>query len=102
MTPFPVALAATLHDPTAALFADLSAALPMLRRLYAGVAVTTSPPTSGRIVEQLAEAGMHAGTPRANERGPLYRLALRGALGVNAPAVHYLDYDRALHWLRTA
>jgi len=100
--PFPVALAATLHDPSAALRTHLTAALPLLRRFYTGVAVTTSPPTSGRIVAQLAAAGMHAGTPRANERGPLYRLALRGALGAKAPAVHYLDFDRVLHWVRTA
>ena len=102
MKPFPVALAATLHDPTAALRRDLERAIPRLRALYAGVAVTTSPPTSPRIVDTLRDAGLHAGTPRANVRGPLYRMAIRGALAGGAPSVHYVDFDRALHWLRVA
>jgi hypothetical protein len=100
--PLPVALAATLHDPTGALRRDVAWALPRLRALYAGFAVTTSPPTSARMVDDLRAAGLYAGTPPANTRGPLYRLALRGALGTNQPAVHYLDFDRALHWLRVA
>ncbi|HXJ35401.1 MAG TPA: hypothetical protein VMS22_15315 [Candidatus Eisenbacteria bacterium] len=102
MRPFPIALAATLHDPTAALRDDIERALPRLRALYAGVAVATSPPTSKRIVRQLAAAGVHAGTPPANTRGPLYRMAIRGALETAAPAVHYVDFDRAVHWLRVA
>jgi hypothetical protein len=31
-------------------------------------------------------------------RGPLYRLALQRALDTGAEHVHYLDFDRALHW----
>jgi hypothetical protein len=100
--PLPVALAATLHDATGALRRDVAWALPRLRALYADVAVTTSPPTSPRMVDDLRKAGFYAGTPPANARGPLYRLALRGALRTNPPAVHYLDFDRALHWLRVA
>jgi hypothetical protein len=100
--PLPLALAATLHDTTGALRRDVAWALPRLRALYADVAVTTSPPTSARLVDDLRAAGLHAGTPPANARGPLYRLALRGALRTKPPAVHYLDFDRALHWLRVA
>jgi hypothetical protein len=100
--PLPVALAATLHDPTGALRRDVAWAVPRLRALYADVAVTTSPPTSARMVGDLRGAGFYAGTPPANTRGPLYRLALRGALRTRPPAVHYLDFDRALHWLRVA
>jgi hypothetical protein len=100
--PFPIALAATLHDPTAALVADVERAAPVLRRLYAGVAVTTSPPTSSRMVDLLHELGIHAGTPPANRRGPLYRLAIRGGLETGAARVHYLDFDRAIRWARVA
>jgi hypothetical protein len=100
--PFPVALGATLHDPTAALLRDLVRGLPKLQALYAGVAVTTSPPTSARIVEALRDAGAFAGSPPTNTRGPLYRLAIRAALRAPATFVHYLDFDRALHWLRVA
>jgi hypothetical protein len=97
--PAGVALAATLHDPTGALLADIRQALPRLSRLYRHVAVTTSPPTAGRVRRLLAAAGMYAGTPPSNVRGPLYRMALRGALASGAERIHYLDFDRVLHWL---
>jgi hypothetical protein len=100
--PLPVALAATLHDPTASLRREIQWALPRLASLYAAVAVTTSPPTSSRVVDALAAAGLYAGTPPRNTRGPLYRMAVRAAVGTGAPAVHYIDFDRALHWLRVA
>lgn len=100
--PFRIALAATLHDPTAALADDVGRALPALARLYAGVAVATSPPTSPRIVAMLREANAHAGTPPSNLRGPLYRLSVRAALRFETPRVHYLDFDRTTHWLRRA
>jgi hypothetical protein len=47
----------------------------------------------------LASAGMYAGTPAANVRGPLYRLSVRQAARSGAARVHYLDLDRALHWI---
>jgi hypothetical protein len=93
-----VALAATLHDATGALAPDVRRWLPWLQERYAAVAVATSPPTSSRIVELLRAAGAYAGTPPANTRGPLYRMSVRRALGAGAAHVHYLDFDRALHW----
>jgi hypothetical protein len=93
-----LALAATLHDATGALRADIRRALPLLRARYAHIAVSTSPPTAAAIKRQLEAAGIHAGTPAANRRGPLYRLCLRKALLPTIDAVHYLDFDRALHW----
>ncbi len=93
-----VALAATLHDATAALAGDIRRWLPWLQARYAAVAVATSPPTSRRIVALLRDAGAYAGSPPANTRGPLYRLSLRGALASGAGRIHYLDFDRALHW----
>jgi hypothetical protein len=97
---FDVALAATLHDTTGALADDVRRFLPALQALYRNVAVATSPPTSPRIVELLQASGAWAGTPSTNERGPLYRLSLRGAVAGGAGRVHYLDFDRALHWMR--
>ena len=47
------------------------------------------------------DVGVHAGTPRANERGPLYRRSLESAIGTGAQRVHYLDFDRALHYAGT-
>jgi hypothetical protein len=97
-----VALAATLHDPPGALAADLRRALPALRRLYRTLAVTTSPATGARVRALLAASGAYAGTPRVDARGPLYRGAVRAALAGGAARVHYLDLDRALHWLARA
>jgi hypothetical protein len=97
-----VALAATLHDPPGALADAIERALPRLAALYRGVAVATSPPTAARIVAMLRAAGMHAGTPPANLRGPLYRRSIRRALATGAAHVQYLDLDRALHWLARA
>jgi hypothetical protein len=94
-----VALAATLHDPPGALTEALERAIPRLAAVYAAVAVATSPPTASRIVASLRSAGMYAGTPTPNLRGPLYRLSVRRALASGAAQVHYLDLDRALHWL---
>jgi hypothetical protein len=100
--PFDVALAATLHDPPGALAADMRRLLPRLQALYAHVAVATSPPTAPALRALLARAGAYAGTPAQNARGPLYRLALRRALACGAARVHYVDFDRALHWQRRA
>jgi hypothetical protein len=97
-----VALAATVHDATGALVRDVRRWLPWLQARYAAVAVAASPPTSPRTVAVLDEAGAYAGTPAANLRGPLYRLSVRTALASGAARVHYLDFDRALHWSRVA
>lgn len=94
-----IALAATLHDPPGALLGDIARALPKLQRLYGRIAVATSPPTDARVCALLAEHDADAGSPPSNTRGPLYRLALRNALVGGAARVHYLDFDRALHWV---
>src|SRR6267378_691033 len=100
--PSDIALAATLHDPPGALGDALERAVPRLAALYRGVAVATSPPTASRLIAALRAAGMHAGTPAANLRGPLYRLSVRRAVATGAAHVHYLDLDRALHWIARA
>jgi hypothetical protein len=97
-----VALAATLHDPPGALVADVRRFLPVLQGLYRSVAVAATEATAPALRELLAAAGAGAPTPRANLRGPLYRSAIRSAAESGAGRVHYLDFDRALHWLRRA
>lgn len=93
-----VALAATLHDPPGALRADVVRYLPRLQALYATVSVASSPPTDHGLRALLAAHGVDAGVPTTNTRGPLYRRSLRHALAGGAARVHYLDFDRALHW----
>jgi hypothetical protein len=97
-----VALAATLHDSSGALHDLMHRMLPRLAQVYRTVAVAVSPPTARRITALLAKAGAYAGTPGANQRGPLYRLSLRRALASGADRIHYLDLDRALHWMARA
>ncbi len=97
-----MALAATLHDPRGALADEVRRAVPRLAALYRDVTVAASPGTSAKVLAPLADAGMLAPASRADLRGPLYRAALRGGLERGAPHVHYLDFDRALHWLRRA
>jgi len=101
LTSVDVALAATLHDPEGALAGETRRWLPALRRRYRALAVTTSPATAASMNALLAAADAYAGTPAADARGPLYRLAIRGALESGAARVHYLDFDRALHWMAT-
>lgn len=97
-SPGGIALAATLHDPEGLLAGEIRRRMPVLRRLYGSVHVTSSPPTATSVRRLLAAEGADAGAPRTNSRGPLYRLALRRALAAGAERVHYLDLDRALHW----
>jgi hypothetical protein len=92
-------LAATLHDPTGGLAPMIRHHAPALSALYRDVVVTTSLPTAEGLRSMLRAAGAYGGTPRTNARGPLYRLALRRALASDAALVHYLDFDRALHWV---
>jgi len=94
-----IALAATLHDTTGALAPLVRRTLPVLAQCYpAGIAVAVSPPTHRRVRVLLEDAGAFAGSPSANARGPLYRLSVRDALGKRPDHVHYLDFDRAVHW----
>lgn len=94
-----IALAATLHDASGALAPLVRRTLPVLAACYpGGIAVAVSPPTHARVRTVLEEAGAFAGAPSANARGPLYRLAVRSALAGRAERIHYVDFDRAVHW----
>lgn len=95
-----VVLAATLHDPDGGLVSEIRRWLPRLQRAYSSVVVATSPGTAPEINELLEARGVFIGTRSANERGPLYRLSIRRAIAEPGTHVHYLDFDRALHWAR--
>lgn len=95
-----VVLAATLHDPEGALVGDIRRYLPRLQRIYRDVVVGTSPGTAPALNRLLEERGVFIGCPNQNERGPLYRSSIRKALEAGGQRVHYLDFDRALHWAR--
>ncbi len=71
---------------------------PTSRRLPRAVdARQGSAPTSRRLPR--AVDARQGSVPTSNTRGPLYRLALRRALARGTTHVHYLDFDRALHWI---
>src|SRR5262249_23883464 len=89
-------------DAEGALAGDIRRLLPRLLELYDAVAVAPSPPTAAAIRRVLGHAGVDAGAPRTKTRGPLYRRCLRAALALAPTHVHYLDFDRALHWVSSA
>lgn len=95
-----VILASTLHDPGGDLTGEIRRWLPRLEAAYGGLVVATSPSTSEATNGLLEERGVFVGTLASNERGPLYRLAIREGLRRSGSRVHYLDFDRALHWAR--
>lgn len=95
-----VILASTLHDPGGDLTGEIRRWLPRLQRTYADMVVATSPSTADATNELLEERGVFIGTRTANERGPLYRSSIREGLRRSGSQVHYLDFDRALHWAR--
>src|SRR5438477_572573 len=69
------------------------------RRAACAGTARTWPAAAPCVAAVLAAHRVHAGTTRANLRGPLYRLAVRRALATGAARVHYLDLDRALRWV---
>lgn len=98
--PSDVVLASTLHDPDGGLVRVIRRWLPRLQRAYRSIVVATSPGTAPALNDLLEERGVFVGTLAANERGPLYRRSIRRALAEPGNRIHYLDFDRALHWAR--
>ena len=79
----------------AARFSLVRRTLPVLRGVIRAVAVTVARrPTRMRAVLERRVAG----SPSANARGPLYAGGPRR--GPRPDHVHYLDFDRAVHWRR--
>jgi len=99
--PSPVALAATLHDPTGALRREIA--------WGCRACVRSTPPSPWRRARPRRRAWSNAPRGRRLRRDASREYAWPalpdvdpGALRARPDAVHYLDFDRVLHWLRVA
>jgi hypothetical protein len=94
-----VALASTLHDPTAADLPALRAALPGLARCYARMVIYATEETPERVLAPLRAAGAAVSChPGAYGGIGGRRLGAVREAATYAPAVHLCDFDRLLHW----
>lgn len=94
-------LAAVQHDPDGRLYNQTERILPMLGRIFSGIAVRATDTTEERGLELLARAGVLVQRePRGGHL--LLGRARRGALalGLELEGSHLLfcDFDRVLHW----
>jgi hypothetical protein len=98
-----VALALIYHDPAGGLVDQLGRTLPVLARLFAGLAVWASAEAPAEALKRFRAAGalVSQAPPEAGGRGRIGR-ARRGAvelaLQTGAPWILYLDGEQALHW----
>ncbi|HWE64494.1 MAG TPA: hypothetical protein VHB98_22495 [Chloroflexota bacterium] len=99
-----VVLAATLHDPADRLYAQTVRVLPALVDRFAGLAVDASAEVGPRTIALLQHAGAHVRQRASDAPGGLAALGgprrscVEMALHMDATAVLYCDFDRALHW----
>lgn len=94
-----VALAATLHDPSAADLPAILAALPRLARRYAGMAIIATAETPARALDPLIAAGALVSChPSDYAEIGWRRLGAVRQAATFAPIVHLCDFDRLLHW----
>lgn len=100
-----VALATTYHDPRGVLYEQLQRQLPLLQRLFSGIAANVSPDLHPPTVALLRETGVDlVQQPRNIEEdgvpalGRVRRAVVAQALALNTPFVMYCDGDRVLHW----
>lgn len=100
----PVVLAATHHDPTDAMVAQMQRVLPDVRELYERVIVYITPTTGPRTEELLRGQQVQVERETALDRMGLEHLGLvrlqtiRYAAETGATYVHLCDWDRVLHW----
>jgi hypothetical protein len=97
-------LATLVNDPPANLLVGLRRCLPILRELFAGMAVLASPGTSPRLLADLegsADVGHDpalATAPAGERLGHLRVAVLERALAQDGTHVLYCDLDRLLVW----
>lgn len=104
-----VALATTYHDPQGGLQGQIGRVLPLLTRLFAGLAIQTTQATPECVLAPFREAGAIVAqdgaraTCESPKVGRARCNALRMALDQNqdTSVVMYCDCDRLLHWADT-
>lgn len=100
-----VTLAVTYHDPEGRMRDQIEHALPVLIRIFGGLAVRASYSAHKPSLKLFAEAGAviaHGLPEQAVERfklGQARRDAIALALQLDCPYLIYCDCDRMLHWV---
>jgi len=99
-----IVLAATYHDPDGRLQEQSGRLLPILQKLFSGIAIQASSVTMPEALAPLAAAGVQVSHDPLEASSGLAtvgrsRLSAVGmALAQQASTVLYVDWDRALHW----
>jgi hypothetical protein len=100
----PVALAATHHDPEGRLYDQAARILPLLARIFSGIAIQATHASQPRALDLLASAGALVQQEQTAQSSSLILLgrarrdALESALRLLAPVILFCDFDRVLHW----
>jgi hypothetical protein len=101
-----ITLATTYHDGKDRMYDQIVHALPILTRVFDGIAVQASPAAPPRSLAALAHAGARIGRddPRqpggAAQLGRIRRAALALALQQQTTFLLYFDFDSMLHWVQ--
>lgn len=98
-----IALATIYHDPHGRLCEQAQRVLPLLTRLFSGIAINATPETDPRLLQIFArDALIRRDTPGDEPQRPRIGLARKEAvelaLQLDCSAVLYCDGDRILHW----
>lgn len=99
-----VVLASTQHDPDGRLNDQLARALPALTRIFGGLAIQATYASHPGALDALRAAGALVRQETSEEfngfarLGGTRRAALELALKLDAAAILFCDFDRALHW----
>jgi hypothetical protein len=95
-----VALAATIHDPTARLVPEIARSAAVLRDIFAGIALNLTDATPRAVVDAAQALGAKTMIHAQGEAiiGRARRDAVGLALQFPAPAVLYSDFDHVLRW----
>jgi len=97
-------LATTQHDPDGRLTGQLTRVLPVLTRIFSGIAVQATYASQTPALDLLRSAGALVRQETSSQfnglqyLGATRRAAIELALGLNAEFILFCDFDRALHW----
>lgn len=100
----PIVLAATQHDLDGRLYDQTERVLPVLTRIFAGLAIQATHATQERMLTLLTGAGALVRCEELEwptglrHLGLARRTAVGLALQLDAQAILFCDLDRALHW----
>lgn len=94
-------LVSVLHDPQGRQLTAIRKYIDDLKQMYSQIAVVATKETSPEVIEELHHRSI---SPKLTGRaaiGRSRREALSLGLAFDSPNIHYCDFDRILHWVRS-